>query len=327
MMNQMDNHVDNYDETIPNELVHEASDLPFRNPTLPNLGLVCITVSDEVRYKTITRKRLLSFDLDEQEQLISALYLYNMGTLARAVDFCVANQIRLYRISSQIFPFADEPVGIEILSRFQPELSLIGRRVNTLGLRLTVHPDQFVVINSDSADVVKNSVKILSMHARTLDYLEQPRSPWSVLEVHGGKGNKADALVAAIHELPSNICSRLALENDEYIYSAGEILDICNAASVPMVFDAHHHVCHEKLGSYGDASVPAFVDAARATWPVAEWQLAHISNGREFFTDRRHHDLIVNMPESYKRVPWIEVEAKHKEIAIRHLQAEWLAQL
>jgi UV DNA damage endonuclease len=175
--------------------------------------------------------------------------------------------------------------------------------------------------------VVKNSVKILSMHARTLDYLEQPLSPWSVLEIHGGKGNKPDALVTAIQELPPNIRSRLALENDEYIYSAGEILDICHAASVPMVFDVHHHVCHEKLESYNDGSVPIFVDASRATWPVAAWQLAHISNGREFFTDRRHHDLIVDMPEAYKQVPWIEVEAKHKEIAIRRLQRDWLAEI
>lgn len=317
----------NHDETNPNELVHEVSDPAFRNFTLPNLGLVCITASDEVRYKTITRKRLLSFDLDEQAHLLYALYLYNIATLDRAVDFCIANQIRLYRISSQIFPFADEPIGIEILSRLQPELSVIGRRVNALGLRMTVHPDQFVVLNSDSPDVVKNSIKILAMHARTLDYLEQPFSAWSVLEIHGGKGNKADALVAAIQELLLNIRSRLALENDEYVYSAGKILDVCCAASVPMVFDAHHHVCHEKIESYSDPSVSAFVDASRATWPEAAWQLAHISNGRESFTDRRHNDLIVDMPDAYKRVPWIEVEAKHKEIAIRHLQVEWLAQI
>ncbi len=306
----------------------DESDHPiFENLMLPNLGLVCITVSSAVRYRTITRKRLLSVDLHEQERLLYELYVHNLGTLYRAVDFCMENNIRLYRISSQIFPFADEPMGIEILKRLQEELRAIGTRAQALGLRLAVHPDQFVVLNSDSADVVKNSIKILSMHARTLDYLEQPQSTWSVLELHGGKGKRADALVAAIQELPLNIRSRLALENDEYIYSAEETLELCHAASVPMVFDAHHHVCHEKINSYNDPSVYSLVDAARKTWPAAEWQLAHISNGREFFTDRRHSDLITDMPDAYKHIPWIEIEAKHKEIAIRRLQTEWSAKL
>ncbi len=293
----------------------------------PNVGLVCITVSNEVRYRTITRKRLLSFPVSDQAEILHELYTHNIGTLWRAVDFCTANNIRLYRISSQIFPFADEPIGIETLSRLQGELGVVGKRAIALGLRLVIHPDQFVVLNSDSPQVVQNSIKILAMHARTLDYLEQPVSPWSLLEVHGGKGKRGDALVAAIRDLPSNIRSRLALENDEYIYSAAEILKLCRAAGVPMVFDAHHHVCHEKIESYNEASIAHFVDEARTTWPNATWQLAHISNGREFFTDRRHNDFITKMPNAYQQVPWIEIEAKSKEIAIRRLQAEWLAHL
>jgi UV DNA damage endonuclease len=306
------------------ELIYQYSGPMFTTPHLPNLGLVCITVSNAVRYRTITRKRLLSLEVGEQARVLYELYVSNLATLSRAVDFCVENEIRLYRISSQIFPFADEPIGIEMLSRLQGEMSLIGRRINALGLRVAVHPDQFVVLNSISPDVVTNSVKILAMHARTLDYLEQPLSSWSVLEIHGGKGKRADALIDAIQGLPLNVRSRLALENDEYIYSAGEILEICRAASVPMVFDAHHHVCHEQINDYSDPSVYHFADAARTTWPVAEWQLAHISNGREFFTDRRHSDVIVDMPGAYKKVPWIEVEAKAKEVAIQKLQREWL---
>ena len=95
-------------------------------------------------------------------------------------------------------------------------------------------------------------------------------------------------------------------------------------AAVPMVFDAHHHVCREKLTSYEDESVAHFLAAARETWPVPEWQLVHISNGRTAFNDRHHSDLITDMPSSYARAPWIEVEAKHKELAIEKLREEWL---
>lgn len=90
-----------------------------------------------------------------------------------------------------------------------------------------------------------------------------------------------------------------------------------------MLFDAHHHVCREGLESYDDASVGEFLAAARATWPVPEWQMVHISNGREHFNDRHHSDLITEMPESFRHAPWIEVEAKHKELAIEKLRAEW----
>jgi len=130
-----------------------------------------------------------------------------------------------------------------------------------------------------------------------------------------------------IRNLPEAIRSRLALENDEHTYSAWEIFDVCRAAGVPMVFDAHHHVCHEGLTSYDDPSVAEMVAAARTTWPVTEWQLVHISNGRDSFADPHHSDLITTMPAGYRHVPWIEVEAKHKELVIAKLRAEWLNNL
>jgi len=45
----------------------------------------------------------------------------------------------------------------------------------------------------------------------------------------------------------------------------------------------------------------------------------HISNGREGFNDRQHSDLIATMPSSYLAAPYIEIEAKLKEEAIRGL--------
>lgn len=92
-----------------------------------------------------------------------------------------------------------------------------------------------------------------------------------------------------------------------------------------MVFDAHHHVIHEHLETYDDPSVAEMLAAARTTWSVPEWQLVHISNGKEFFTDPRHSDLITEMPNCYYQAPWIEVEAKFKELAIEKLRAEWLS--
>jgi UV DNA damage endonuclease len=293
--------------------------------TAPRLGLVCITHSDEVRYRTVTRKRLLQFPVDEQKRMLRELYAANLARLNGALDFCAGRGLSLYRMTSALFPFADDEAGSDVLEEFAEELKGAGARAGDLGLRLVLHPDQFVVLSSDSPQTIANSVKILESHARVMDMLGLPRSPWALIEIHGGKGGRSERLIEQIGLLPEAVRSRIAFENDEYIYSAAEILDVCRRAGVPMVFDAHHHVVREGLDSYDHPSVGEMVDAARTTWERPEWQLVHISNGRESFRDRHHSDLVSRMPAAYRRVPWIEVEAKHKELAIERLSADWLA--
>ncbi len=288
------------------------------------LGLVCITTTDAVRYKTITRKRLLSFDEAEQSERLRALYRENANRVRNAVGFCLANNISLYRISSEVFPFSDEPFGRSILEEFADHLAETGQTAAENGLRLVMHPDQFVVLSSDSDTVVANSIKILRMHANTLDMLGQPRSEWAAMTIHGGKSDRADRMVEVIGTLPEEIRSRIVLENDEYAYSSEEILDVCRRARVPMIFDAHHHVVHERLGSFEHPTVAETFWAARETWTDPANQMVHISNGRTHFNDRAHSDLIHTMPEVFRHAPWIEVEAKHKELAIGKLQDEWL---
>lgn len=289
-----------------------------------NLGLVCITNSDEVRYKTTTRKNLLSLDESAQREKLRTIYAENISRLKKAVEFCLSKNINLYRMTSALFPFSDEAMGAEILAEFTDELAEIGIDAMTRGLRLVLHPDQFVVLSSDSESVVENSIKILRMHAKTMDLLKQPRSEWAAMTIHGGKSDRSDRMVENILKLPEEIRSRIVLENDEHAYSSDEILDICRRANVPMVFDAHHHICHENLEDYNHESVEKTFYAARETWKNPELQMVHISNGREKFGDRAHSDLIFTMPDVFRFAPWIEVEAKHKELAIEKLQAEWL---
>ena len=292
---------------------------------LPELGLVCITTSDAVRFRTVTRKRLLQLSEIEQETVLRELYTDNLKRLDKAIDFCSVNQIKLYRMTSALFPFADTDLGEAVLQSMTEELRKTGDRALSLGIRLVLHPDQFVVLSSDKLSVVENSIKILAAHALILDMLGQPRSPQALMNIHGGKSDRTSQLKSVIRDLPESIRSRLTFENDEYAYSSSEILEVCLDTGVPMVFDAHHHVIHEHLETYDDPSVAEMLAAARTTWSVPEWQLVHISNGKEFFADPRHSDLITEMPNCYYQAPWIEVEAKFKELAIEKLRAEWLS--
>lgn len=294
---------------------------------LPELGLVCITASQAVRFRTLTRKRFLQFSPLDQEETLRTLYAENLRRLEAAVLFCASQNIRLYRLSSGLFPFADEPIGISILLEFTAQMQAIGSQACALGIRLVLHPDQFVVLSSDRPEVIENSIKILKTHAQVFDLLGLPRSPWSLMNIHGGKSDRPERLIQVIQSLPDEIRLRLTLENDEYAYSSQEILDVCRAAKIPMVFDAHHHLIHEKLDSYDHPSVASMVIESRSTWEKPEWQLVHISNGSEFLADPRHSDYITVMPDSYRNIPWIEIEAKQKELAIAILQENWLTQL
>jgi UV DNA damage endonuclease len=292
----------------------------------PELGLVCITFDKQVRFRTMTRTRYLQLSLSERESGLREIYLHNLQRLHDALTFCQNNHIRLYRLPSGVFPLSDmeDQIGAKILEEITDDLGQIGVRAQSLNIRMVLHPDQFVVLSSDSAEVVKNSIKILEDHAHIFDLLGLPRSPWSLMNIHGGKSQRSEQLIKVIANLPENIKNRITLENDEYAYSAEEIFTVCQQAKIPMVFDAHHHICHENLDSYDDPSVTAMFNAARETWENPEWQLVHISNGEQAFKDRKHSNLITDMPSIYRQAPWIEVEAKQKEAAIAHLRSWWL---
>jgi len=286
----------------------------------PRLGLVCITIGPEVRYRTITRTRFLAMSEADREAKLDELYRANVQTLTTAIDYCHARGITLYRATSGLFPQVDHPAGKKVLQSLQDAMAGFGRYAEEKGVRVVLHPDQYVVLNSESSTVQAQSLAIMDDHALAFDMLGLPRSPWACMILHGGKGGRSDALVDIIARLPEPVRSRLVLENDEYTYGAADILEICRRAKVPMVFDAHHHAVKESLDSYEDPSIRHFTEQARHTWPDPAWQMVHISNGSGAFADPRHSELITVFPSAFLGVPYVEVEAKAKEQAIDVLE-------
>ena len=224
----------------------------------PHLGLVCVTFAQEVRFRTMTRTRYLKLSEPERESVLKKLYADNLDRLNIALSFCQQHSIQLYRISSALFPLSDleDEIGATILEEMSADLAQIGQRSQELDIRLVLHPDQYVVLSSDSPQVVQTSIKILERHARTFDLLGLPRwlrrfaerpSPWSLMNIHGGKSQRIEQLVRVVEQLPPEIRDRLTFENDEYSYSASEILSVCKLTGLPIVFDAHHHVCHVRF--------------------------------------------------------------------------------
>lgn len=290
----------------------------------PNLGLVCITFSEEIRYRMITRTRYLSFQMPQRADVLRDLYNSNLKTFEKALRFCDGKNIRLYRMPSSIFPFADTAEGLMILKEYAAQLASLGALAQQLGIRIVAHPDQFVVLSSDSQQTIDNSITVLQMHADIFDLMGLSRSPYNAIIIHGGKRGNGSVLLKTVASLCESIRSRLTLENDEISYSAAEITSICKQSGISMIFDAHHHLILEKCSDYNDASIEAALKAARMTWqPNEDWQLVHISNGTTDTHDRRHSDFITDMPNCYADVAWIEIEARAKEMAIEKIRADW----
>lgn len=290
--------------------------------TEPKYGLVCLTVGPELHFRTVTLSRYRALNPAEREDKLLSLYRENIRILTSAAGFCASRGIRLYRMSSSLFPMLDlkgDETGETVLQSLAVELRAAGAAFQAAGIRVLMHPEQFIVLNSDRPEVRQSSLHALESHARVMDGLGLERSAWNLLLLHGGKGERAAELRAIIPDLPDGIRQRLGLENDERAYGPQDLLPVCQATGTPFVFDAHHHVVREKLPDQEHASVREWVLAARQTWTPPEWQIVHLSNGIEGPQDRRHSHLITQLPSAYADVPWIEVEAKGKEEAVAAL--------
>ncbi|GGK22231.1 UV DNA damage endonuclease [Deinococcus malanensis] len=288
----------------------------------PAYGLVCLTVGPEVRFRTVTLSRYRTLGPDEREAKLLDLYADNISRLHAAAAYCAARGIRLYRMSSSLFPMLDlagDDTGEAVLSSLAGPLREAGKAFRAAGIRVLMHPEQFIVLNSERPEVRASSLAALTTHARVMDGLGLERSAWNLLLLHGGKGGRAAELQALIPDLPESVRPRLGLENDERAYGAQDLLPVCEATGTPFVFDAHHHVVRERLPNQEHPSVREWVLAARRTWTPPEWQVVHLSNGIDGPQDRRHSYLITELPSAYADVPWIEVEAKGKEEAVSAL--------
>ena len=202
--------------------------------------------------------------------------------LAKIFDYLEANGIRMYRLSSDIAPYGthpDMPQFHGMIEECASELQQIGKRARKLGLRLSFHPSQFIVLNSPDAVLVQKSIADLAAQTQMLDLMEA--GPEAVVVVHaGGTYGDTDTGCARWIEtyklLSPAIRRRLVLENDDLRYSAADVLKIHDRTGVPLIFDHQHFWCHnpEQL------EIRETVERFLATWPKGVRPKIHFSSPR-----------------------------------------------
>ena len=129
------------------------------------------------------------------EATLRGLIEWNLSALERMVDYNLQNGIRLYRISSDLIPFASSPVNrIPWALDYAERLAAIGRKILLGGIRVSMHPGQYTVLNSPDPTVAENAVRELVYHTQLLDALGIPASHRIILHIGGAYGDKPAAL-------------------------------------------------------------------------------------------------------------------------------------
>lgn len=185
--------------------------------------------------------RLQSFS----EQRFHETVRHNLDCLKKTLEWNVKNGFFFFRISSDLIPFASHPVNnIEWHKIYAENLKAIGKFIKDNNIRISMHPDQFVVINSPREDVVEKSFKDLEWHCILLDKMGLDNSAKIQIHIGGVYGDKDKAIKRFImnyNKLSASIKKRLVIENDEISYSLKDVMSINKKIGIPIIFDVFHH--------------------------------------------------------------------------------------
>lgn len=201
---------------------------------------------------------------------VLAICRHNIQALQRMVAYASARGLGLLRISSDIIPLASHPdMHSDWQGECAAELADIGAAVRASGIRVSMHPGQYTVLNSPHGHIVQRAKLDLAYHAAFLDALGADGSCKLVLHVGGVYGDRPAALRRFFEQarmLPSNVLRRLVLENDERCFAVHEVVGLCRRLNIPAVFDIFHH----SLNPAPEGDLDFWLDASAQTWAAQD---------------------------------------------------------
>jgi UV DNA damage endonuclease len=214
---------------------------------------------------------------------------WSIEALHGVFDYLDREDIRMYRMTASLAPYAthpDLPQFHRQVEEAAPELAELGARSRELGLRLSSHPGQYVVLNSEAPAVVDAAIRDLELQAGLMDAMGLGPEAVVVLHVGGAAGGTAaglDRFEAGFERLSERARTRLVIENDDRTYALGHVLELHRRTGLRVVWDILHHHCND-LDGIGDRDA---LEAALATWPEGETPKIHYSTPKTAMEERR----------------------------------------
>lgn len=310
------------------------------------LGLCCINMQlrhNEEIYSN--RKKIIKQIEKEGIDAAKNSAIANVNDLVKMLKWDVLHGIQVMRISSDLVPHSTNPLIIEKFGKEGEEyanmeflrkyLEKVGRVAKQNKMRVTAHPGQFVQIGSPTFSIFNSSVKELDMHVKFFEMMKVKKDSVIVIHIGGVYCNKPETIIRFKKQfkmMPMNIKKRIVLENDEKCYDADEVLEICEALNVPMVFDIFHYYCYGKIHKdIKQKTIDEMMPRILATWSKRGIRpKCHLSEQDPDKQTGSHAVFIKEIPKALLEIPQkynveidIMIEAKGKEIAIGRLYQKY----
>src|SRR3954464_3531269 len=212
----------------------------------------------------------------------------SLDRLEAILGYLEDNAIGMYRMATALAPYASHPD----LPRFRDQpracaerLAQMGARARAAGIRLSTHPGQYTVLNSEDERVQGLAVAELEVQAEILDGMGL--GPEAVVVLHvggaaGGTDRALDRFERGYAKLSEPARDRLVIENDDRSFGVADVLGLARRIGRPVVWDVLHHHCHDPH-RIPDAEA---LSLAAATWPPGVTPKVHFSSPRTNVEER-----------------------------------------
>ena len=223
------------------------------------IGYPCINLS--IGCKADRKFRLKSYSL---QRLINTIN-NNLRCLKKILEYNTDHSILFFRITSDLIPFASHPIcKVNWQKKFTHIFEELGTYIKKHEIRISMHPNQFTLINPIDQKIFRRSLKELRYHTEVLDLLELDSSAKIQIYVGGIYGDKSGSInrfISRYQKLEETIKQRLVIENDDRGYNLKDCIQIHNVTEIPVLFDSLHH----EIKNSGETLTEAF-ELFTKTW-------------------------------------------------------------
>ncbi len=214
---------------------------------------------------------------------------WSVEAMHGVLDHLERNAIAMYRMTASLAPYAthpDMPQFHHQVEEAAEELAGLGARARALDVRLSTHPSQYIVLNSEDPRVQEAAIRDMELQTKLLDAKGMGPEAVVVLHVGGAAGGRRaglDRWLAGYERLSQRARERLVVENDDRTFSLSDVMELHSETGVKVVWDILHHHCNDP-DAIPDREA---LELALSTWPAGVTPKIHYSTPKTAMEERR----------------------------------------